>query len=134
MYNFLKLISLLGLFFLIGTATSEESDTEYQEYDCIIELTNDAFILTSLTDADITNANLTALLIRDTVNLSVDSISYYSLTGYSQEALTTDTILFSSFSADRDTATLPSGTIPSSFSLDFFDDINEIEYSKVHLF
>ncbi len=133
MYNFLKLISLLGLFFLIGTATSEDN-IETLEYECTIELTNDAFILTSLTDADITNANLTALLIRDTVNLSVDSISYYSLTGYSQEALTTDTILFSSFSADRDTATLPSGTIPSSFSLDFFDDINEIEYSKVHLF
>ena len=133
MYNFLKLISLLGLFFLIGTATSEDN-IETLEYECTIELTNDAFILTSLTDADITNANLTALLIRDTVNLSVDSISYYSLTGYSQEALTTDTILFSSFSADRDTATLPSGTIPSSFSLDFFDDVNEIEYSKVHLF
>ena len=49
MYNFLKLLSLLGLFFLIGTATSE--DIETSEYDCIIEVTDDAFILTSLTDA-----------------------------------------------------------------------------------
>ena len=132
MYNFLKLLSLLGLFFLIGTATSE--DIETSEYDCIIEVTDDAFILTSLTDADIINADLTALIIRDTINFSVDSTSSFFLTGYFQEALTTDTILFSSLMPGRDTITLSSGAIPTSFNLDFFDDINNIEYSKVHLF
>ena len=134
MYNFLKLLSLLGLFFLIGTATSE--DIETLEYECTIELTNNAFILTSLTDADILDATIYALISDEENNTSEG----FGFSGYSHESLTTDTLPFNLFkllgtgTTTMDTTSLPLGTIPTSITLEFQDLNEDIFYFKNHVF
>jgi len=132
MYNHLKLTGILAFFFLIAVATSE--DFEEQEYECIVEVTDDSFILTSLTDVDIIHATVDAFVL-DEFNNSSQRFRMYD---HNQEALTTDSIAFSMLrlqqqgSVGQDTTGISLDTVPTLFSMWFMDQNQNIYYFKDH--
>lgn len=125
MKNYLLLITILGLFFWIGVATSPEINIE--EYPSTVAALPDALVLTSQSDVPITGAFL--MLSIDTVTMN--SANFFILSDYDLAANGTDTIPLSNF-IFQDSIAYPSGIPPTHFRLEFF--ANNTDFFKAHEF
>jgi len=126
MQKLLVLITIFVIFFIFGTATSD--DLNIVKYDCLVMHQGDNIVLISQSTIDISLAQLNILRMTP-----AGDFEGYSRLGYNLDGLATDTIPFSDFtrSANND-ASFPDGEMPSSFSMEFSNQ--DTFYTKEHVF